>query len=539
MKKVLAVLLSTAMVVSLTACGGKSETTSASSDSKTETAATTAAAAATEAAQTTDSEPVSGGTLNIPITDDPTTLQGWMMRNTNEGVVAPAIYETLLVYDAAGTPQPWLLESFEGDADALTYTMVVKDGITFQDGTPLDADAVKWNLDYYKENGVLTGSYFNEVESVEKVDDKTVVVHMSSWNALFDYGLARTCWICSPAAVESLGADGFNEAPVGTGAFKVTKWEHGQGIYTEAYEDYWGGKPYLDNVNFLIYASTATQQAALEVGDLDVMNLAGDAVTAEALRAKGYNITNAAIPASGYTICFNSLADGPLQDVRVRQAIAYAVNSEAIAQALLGNGVYGSFSTQWALPTSAEYNDEVTGYGYDVEKAKELLKEAGYENGFDLTINFQVGDFAKNVCQIIQQQLADLKINVTLNQIEVANYANYLGEWDGILFHPMGLGNGQFSQVSANMIPGARFGSGTFLHDDKSVGLIEEAVKSDRETLSKDLKEAVKVLFQDNVELYSVAITYCTAVTNPKLHGDYGVVRQYYANWNELWKEAE
>ena len=484
-------------------------------------------------------EPVSGGTLNIPITDDPTTLQGWMIRNTNESILVNAIYETLLKYDESGKPQPYLLESFEGDPEALTYTMVIKDGVTFQDGTPMDAEAVKWNLDYYKENGVLTGSYFNYVDNIEVVDEKTVVVHMSQWDALFDYALARTCYICSPAAVEELGADGFNEAPVGTGAFKVKEWVHGEGIYTEKYEDYWQGTPYLDGVNFVVYASTATQQAALEVGDIDVMNLSGDVVTAEALKAEGYTLTNAAIPATGYTLCFNSIAEGPLTDVRVRQAICYAIDTEEICSSLLGDGEYGTESTQWAVPSSAEYNDEVTGFEYDVDKAKELLAEAGYADGFELTISYQVGDFPKSVAQIMQAELEQVGIKVTLNQVEVANYANYLGEWDGILFHAMGLNNGQFSQVAANMIPGARFGSETFLHDDESVGLIQEAIVSDQETLSKDLKEAVKILFQDNVELYTVAITYTTAVTNPDLRGDYGTVRQYDATWHELWKSAE
>ncbi len=528
MKKMLASLLAIVMSVSLVACGGNSGKESIPESESIQGDVISEA-----------QEPVSGGVINIPITDDPTTLQGWMLRNKNEQFLAPAIYETLLKYDETGKPQPFLLESFEGDPEALTYTMVVRDGITFHDGTPLDAEAVKWNLDYYKENGVLTGSYFNYVEYVEVIDEKTVVVHMSSWDALFDYGLARTCYICSPTAVETLGADGFNEAPIGTGAFKVVKWTHGEGVYTEKYDNYWMGTPYLDGVNFIIYASTATQQAALETGDLDIMNLSGDAVTGDALKAKGYNLTNAAIPSAGYTLCFNSKAGGPLSDIRVRQAIAYAVDTESICNSLLGQGNYGTVSTQWAVPTSAEYNRDVTGYGYDVEKAKSLLKEAGYENGFEITINFQVGDFAKSVCQIIQAELEMIGIKATLNQIEVANYTNYLGEWDGILFHPMGLQNGQFSQVAANMIPGARFGSETFLHDEKSVSLIEEAVASNAEVLNKNLSEAVKILFQDNVELYTVAITYTTAVTSPRLHGDYNSVSQYDATWHELWKESK
>ena len=531
MKKLLSLLTAAAMCVSLAACGGSETTSSAGS-------ASSPAASSSSAEATVSAEPVSGGEVNIPITDDPTTLQGWMVRNTNEGTVAPAIYETLLDYDSNGTPQPYLLESFTGDPEALTYTMVVRDGITFQDGTPLDAEAVKWNLDYYKENGVLTGSYFNYVDSVEVVDDKTVVVHMSSWDALFNYGLARTCFICSPTAVEELGPEGFNETPVGTGPFKVTKWVHGEGIYTEAYADYWQGKPYLDSINFKIYASTATQQAAMEVGDLDIMYLTGDAVTADSMEAKGYTITNATIPDSGHTLCFNSKAQGPLTDVRVRQAIALAVDTDAINTALLSGGKYGTSSTQWAVSTSDEYAD-IPGYGYDVEKAKSLLAEAGYSNGFDLTINFQVGDFAKSVCQIIQAELGEIGIRVTLNQIEVANYANYLGEWDGILYHPMGLSNGQYSQIAANMIPGARFGSETFLHDDKSVALIAEAVSSDEETLKKNMNEVVDILFQQNVELYPVSIIYGTAVVNPKVHGgDINADQSKHASWHLVWKEA-
>ena len=483
--------------------------------------------------------PVQGGTVNIPITGDPTTLQGWMLRNTNENVLATAIYETLLRYDENGIPQPYLCESFEGDPEALTYTIKLKDGITFQDGTAFDADAVVWNLDYYKENGCLSGSYFGEYESSEAVDESTVVVHLSSWNALFNYGLARSCYMCSPTAVQELGADGFNEAPIGTGAFKVSKWEHGEGIYTEKYADYWQGEPLLDSVNFIIYSSVATQQAALEKGDLDIINLSGDAVTAEALEAKGYTLTNAAIPATAYTFCFNTQADTPLADVRVRQAICYAIDADKIVSALLRDGKFGTSSNQWAIPGTSMFNDEVQGYGYDVEAAKKLLEEANYDSDYVLTINYQVGDFMGQLAQICGSQLEAIGIKVELNAIEVANYVNYFGEWDGILFHQMGLANGQFSQVAANMITGINFGSKTFTHRQDTLDLIAEANVSDDETLAKDLKEAVRILFDETVDLYTVAITYTTAVTGPGLHSDYGTIQQNRATWHEMWKEAE
>ena len=483
-------------------------------------------------------EPVKGGTLNIPITGDPTTLQGWLMRNSVEGVIQSAVYETLMVCDANGVPQPYLCESLEGDPANLTYTIKMKPGITFQDGTPCDAAAVVWNLDYYKENGAQRAAYFGQYESAEAIDDLTVVVHLSSWFSLFNYGLTRTCLMCSPTAVEALGADGFNEAPVGTGAFKVTKWAHGEGIYTEKYTNYWQGEPNLDAVNFVIYSSTATQQAALEKGDLDVVNLSGDAVTAEALAAKGYTLTNAVIPATGYTLCFNTQAATPLADVRVRQAICYAIDAETIVNALL-QGKYGTFSNQWAIPGSAEYNEAVVGYGYDPAKAQELLKEANYDSNYVLKINYQVGDFMGQLAQICGAQLEAVGIKVELNAIEVANYVNYFGEWEGILFHQMGLQNGQFSQVSANMVTGINFGSKTFTHREDTQELITAAKEAtDQAVMSEKLKETVRILFDETVDLYTVAITYTTAVTSPKLHGDYGTVLASRATWHELWKEA-
>lgn len=503
MKRFVAIILALGLALSLVACG-----TPASSAGS---APSGGGSSAVDAAG-----PVTGGTISIPVSDDPTTLLGWMMRNSNEGVVAPVIYEFLFQYDETGEPQPYLIESYEADVEGLTYTFHVRSGVTFQDGTPLNAESVKWNLDNYKANGILTESYFSKVDSVEATDDMTVVVKFNEWDSMFLYALARTCYICSPTAVEQLGQDGFNETPVGTGPFKVAKWVHGEGIYTERYDAYWQGTPYLDGVNVMVYATTATQQAALEAGDLDVMYIWGDATTADALEAKGFTITNSAIPQSAYTMCYNSRAAGPLTDVRVRQAISYAVDAEAICAALLGNGKYGEASTQWAFSDSAQYTP-IEGYNFDVEKAKTLLKDAGYEKGFDLSITYQTGDFARNACQIIAEELSAIGINLTLNEVEVANYVNYLGEWDGILLHPMGTQNGQFSQVAANMIAGARFGSECFLHDEESQKLIINAGVSDYETAAKDLKRVVEILFQENCEMYTVAIQRGTAVINPNL----------------------
>ena len=101
----------------------------------------------------------------------------------------------------------------------------------------------------------------------------------------------------------------------------------------------------------------------------------------------------------------------------------------------------------------------------------------------------------------------------------------------------MGLSNGQFSQVAANMITGINFGSKTFTHRQDSLDLIAEANVSDDATLTKDLKEAVRILFDETVDLYTVAITYTTAVTSPKLHSDYGEIQQNRATWHEMWKE--
>ena len=155
-----------------------------------------------------------------------------------------------------------------------------------------------------------------------------------------------------------------------------------------------------------------------------------------------------------------------------------------------------------------------------------------------LKINYQADDFMGQLAQICGAQLQAVGIKVDLNAIETANYVNYFGEWEGILFHQMGLQNGQFSQVSANMVAGILFGGKTFTHREDTQELIAAAkTAADNETLVKDLKETVRILFDETVDLYTVAITYNTAVTSPKLHGDYGVVLGNRATWHELWKE--
>ncbi len=245
MKKLIALLIAALMVFGMFACGSGAATSSGSgsassgSDSGkveiqgnqsafsvgTDTQKTEEAPKAEEAAAAPAAEPApavekkAGGVLKI-VGGTPTTRAWYDIR----GIMAIAqfsyIYETLVRYDSTGAPEPFLAESVTPDADALTWTIKLKDNIYFTDGSKLTAEVVAWNLDYYKEKGVLKDSYFKYYVSSEPVDELTCVCHFSNWDSLFDYSLCRTVLIASKQAFDEHGEEWLNENPVGTGPFK-------------------------------------------------------------------------------------------------------------------------------------------------------------------------------------------------------------------------------------------------------------------------------------------------------------------------------
>ena len=479
-----------------------------------------------------------GGTLTIAITADAASMLPTVIRSPTNLYYASACFETLMNFDANGVPQPFLAESVTENVSNLTYTIELKKGILFHDGTELTAEVCKWNIDHYKAEGVLSTSFYSKLESVEVAGPYTVVLHLSSWDSAIPNALARECgYMISKEAYEK-DPKGFGENPVGTGAFKFKSWEHGVSMSFEKFDKYWQGEPLLDGVEFVIYKNELVAQAALISGEVHIISPLSFNIT-DSLKADGYNVSVMKVPQTCYTICINCVADSPLANVKVRQALAYAIDADAIIPVLFGD--YATATNQYGLPGST-YFDETVQIKYDLAKAKELMKEAGYEKGFSTTLTVVNSERSIKFCQVVAEQLAEIGINVELKLVDGGAYMKAVDTWEsGLLLHTMSMYNGINSQLAGNFrqgLSGGALGSGSFLHPDDLNKVLNDACEADRETSIKLFKESQHMIFEDYCMLRAICVTNQAFVSSPKLHDcGYAENTPYYSSFYKAWLE--
>lgn len=511
MKKLVAFLLALAMLVGLTACGG---TTPSSSQGGGQTPDSSASS------ENTASGPQQGGTLHIAISSDANTMLVTEMRAVNEHKFAMLVYEGLFTVNAEGKPEPLLCESYEENVEERTYTLKLRQGVRFHDGSAFNAEVCAWNLEKYKEEGVQSGAFLKNLESVEVVDEYTVKLHLSQWDSLIPYSLMRQAgWMQSKEAFEANGADYIRENPVGTGPFKFASWEHGASMAFERFDDYWRGQPYLDGVVMDIYNTDLVAQAALEAGDVQVI-WPTDFSIADYLAGQGFVSTNSAVPEFNYAVAFNCMDESsPVSDLRVRQAIAYAIDRDSINAAVLGT--HGVAVSQYGVPNGAFYNNEFDGYAYDPEKAKQLLADAGYADGMTLTIDCQTLSTRVDTCTILKEQLAAVGINLEINTMETADFSTAINGWtDDMLLHTNLMANGPASQINANFRQNltAALGITSLLHPDDVEAAIAAAVAADGSVSDQMWQDVQKMIFGDYCMLKAIDTNYTVTVVSPKLH---------------------
>lgn len=524
MKKITAILLVLMMALGAIACTNAQPATEAAAPAQ--EAAPAAEAPATEpaadeaAAEAVVAEPKKGGTLYIGVNQDFLQPLWYNHRQPKDFLYTNCIMETLLMFDANGDPQPYLCEAFTADMDNLKYIITLRKGILFHDGSELTADVCKWNLDIYKERGVLSSSFLKNVESFEVTGDYEVTINMSSWDSTLPYGLARAAgFMCSQAAYESMGEEAFEKAPVGTGPFKFDTREYDVSVTFAKFADYWQGEPLLDAIKLVFYGSDAVAQAALEVGDVDVF-FPESLDVATALGEAGYEIIKTQVPAQAASFCFEcNNPDSPLYDVKVRQAICYAIDRDAVMQATYGD--FGTVSTQYALPGGTYYNEDVHNFDYDPAKAKSMLAEAGYPDGFKTQIwIYNTATLQVKACQIIAQQLAEVGIDCEIEITDLAAYVTGIDGWgDGMFYHAMTLSNGTPSIINANFVQGLTSGLGvaSLLHPDDLNAVIGKGVATTGDESVAAFKEAQKMIFEDYCMLKYMGAAFTCTVRSPKV----------------------
>ena len=331
-------------------------------------------------------------------------------------VVYQNVFEGLVRIDQTGAVQPGLAESWTISEDGLTYRFRLHEGITFHDGTGFDADDVKFTFDRLLAEDSVNAqkALYEPIAAVTVVDPTTVDFTLSRPDGLFLFNLGRgDAVIVAPESADNNGAE-----PIGTGPFAFVQWDRGSRVVLEQYGPYWDEKPALTKASYIFISDTATLTNALLAGDVDGTNN----FAAEALAVFENNPQFKVLVGSteGETILSTNNRHAPFDDLRVRQAMAHALDrQEIIDGATYGYGV--PIGTHFA-PHHPDYLDLTGTYPHDVDKARALLAEAGYADGFSATLKLPPVAYARLSGQIIASEFAQVGIRLELINMEWAQW---------------------------------------------------------------------------------------------------------------------
>jgi peptide/nickel transport system substrate-binding protein len=345
-------------------------------------AMTTSSAAAQPSSST--GQPKTGGILKIAIPQEGHDLGDHSSVSLWDKIDCQPAYERLARYDSKAQAQPWLADSWTIASDVKSITVKLKKGIKFQDGSDFNAAAVKWNWEELKR---LNSGYADTLGTVDVIDDYTVRANLSQPDStIVTKLLCEGGFMASPASWSKNGnADWGKSNPVGTGAFIFVSYPTGGPITYKKNPNYWQpGKPYLDGIEISVIPDEVTRDAAFRAGEVDV-NMTPTVDQIKAFSKDQYNIKSDATFNIDVLVTDASNADSPFSKLQVRQALTYAVDSQALVNNFSTPGL-AYVTNQWALPSNWAWSPNAAKYPFNVQKAKELLTAAGYPNGFSTKI---------------------------------------------------------------------------------------------------------------------------------------------------------
>ena len=349
------------------------------------------------------------------------------------GRAGRAVYETLVSSDVNEGIHPWLAESWDIAGDGKSITFHLRKGIKFHDGTPFNAEAVKYNLDSWTP-GTEASRAMVHVTSVEVVGEYEVKLNLDQWDSLLllhfsvgDVVMASPQATKKPTTPEDMAMVHM----VGTGPFKIVDYKRNSFAKFIKNEDYWQkGKPYLDSVEFRAIGDATVRNMAFEAGDGQFVEPL-QPMEAKTLEDKGYLIEESSLGFIMMILPDGANPDSPFAKKKVREAVEYAIDKE---------GLYmGLFQKRWppayqqALRNDPYFNPDVKPRMYDPEKAKALLAEAGYPNGFKTVFHVDTRG-NRDFQTAVQTYLAEVGIDAELDVADPGRYTKMSNTgWDGLL----------------------------------------------------------------------------------------------------------
>ncbi len=330
-------------------------------------------------------------------------------------VVYANIYEGLIKVNSEGQFVPGLATQWTASSDGKIYTFYLRKGVKFHNDEPFNAQVAKWNLERAKAQGTINPhpEFFRGIEKIETPDDATLIVTLKEVDALFIAHMAEGDAVMLPPK----GYEQAKSQPIGTGPFKFVEWVRGDRVAMVRFDGYWNPQlPYLDQVTFKFIGDASAQIAALKAGDIDVLGwISAPESAAELSRDKRFKVYAGAT--TGEVIMSTNNKAKPFDNKRVRQAMAHAIDRDTVIELVMFG--YGTpIGSHWS-PATPYYMDLTGKFPYDPQKAKELLKQAGYPDGFEATIKLPaIYSYSRRAGEVIADMLKAVGINLKIEIVE-------------------------------------------------------------------------------------------------------------------------
>jgi peptide/nickel transport system substrate-binding protein len=483
-------------------------------------------------------EPKRGGTLAIGLAQDPLMVDPIRTGTFTERQFSTPVYEALFDIAPDGSTVPFLAEKYSVSNDQKTYTLTLRPGIKFHDGTPMNAEAVLANFERTRnpENRCRCLNSLEDIADVRAVDELTVEITLSRPNAALPTALADAGGIMvSPTAFRA-DPTAINTNPVGTGPFKFVEWVRGSRFVVEKNPDYWQpGLPYLDKIIMRGMQNTVTLEATFQSGQIDIIMQPSFRFVAQMKNNKSVNVLSPA--GFGTEGIYMNLTQPPLDDVRVRHAVAHAMNRELL-QKTLAYGVptlaYSPFGPGMDVDQPVEIYPK-----YDLEKAKALVSEYGKPVQF--TLQFNNSPLTNQFAQSLQEMWSKAGIKVDLEPLDQNRLVQNMvsGQYAGALFRYTGRADPHSNAYSflhskyADVKPSQNYGG---IKSPKIDELLERGMatidpKERKQIYSELAKEVVSVL--PNAYTYNVTDS---IVTNKKVHG-ITVIPDGLIRFDKVWRD--
>ncbi|HET7627328.1 MAG TPA: ABC transporter substrate-binding protein [Bacillales bacterium] len=513
MKKGTCYLLIVALILLLTACTSPQSTLSGNGKDG------GSSSQADENADTAENaKPQPGGTLVISDLSgaqklDPHTVTGAAGIHYLENM-----YNTLFDYKEGtyGELEGELVKDYEVSEDGLTYTFTLHDNVKFHNGDPLTSEDVKYSINRIKKLKVRA-SQFSMVKSIETPSDTKVVITLKQKTAPFLTFLANPVnAIVNKTVVEANGGS-LDAADGGSGPFKMVEWTKGNQLVLAKFDDYFvEGKPYLDKVIWKNIPDATARNTALRNGEINI-NLQLTPKDVKLLKkADGVKVDS--VTGSYWEYIGLNVKHGPLKKKKVRQAIAWAVDREALNK-VVKFGQAEPLTNGPIPPGHWAHSDEAVYPKQNIDKAKQLLKEAGYPDGVDLQMIVSPNESQVNAAQVIKQQVKEAGINIEVKQLESSVFFNKLGKHDFQMAVVGWVGFVDPDEFLYNIF----HTRGQYNQQDYSNPKVDALLEKGRTTLDREKRKEIyakaqKIIAQDAPMVFLYANTQSSGLTE-NVHG--------------------